>query len=634
MQNNLKNTPPFPVAIIGVGNMGGAIATHLLAQDWPVAVYDVDADKVEKLTRFGAVARVDCAQAAINCVALIVCVVDAAQTEAVLFGATGAAQALAAGATVILCPTIAPQDVERIAARLALQGIHTIDAPMSGGPARALDGSMSLMVACADSVFEANRVLIEAMSRKVFRIGQRVGDGARTKLVNNLLAGINLVGTAEAMAMAQAMGLNLHTTLDVIEHSSGQSWIGSDRMHRALQGDFAPRAHVTLLEKDTQLAVDAAHAVGFAGPLGASASAVFAQAHAAGLALEDDAAVLKVVGNGSTLPKLPTREALLQRIAQCESDLANSEHRFEVTFLISPEAISITRLSDGMYLEVNEGWTKLSKRTRSEVIGKTSIELAIWRYAADRERLTQCLVAQGEVSNFEFDFQDKHGNVINGLMSARYVEYHGVPCVLAVTRDISQRKQAEQQVRDLAYTDALTALPNRRGLHDRLNLALAAGRRSGRFCALLFLDLNDFKSVNDRWGHAVGDLLLIEVARRLMACVRATDTVVRLGGDEFVVLLSELQPDFETSKILAHWLARKIAATFDPVFSLCDPLTVPPKTVVHQCGTSVGGVVFSGQMGSAANAIRIADQAMYQAKKGRGIVFMDMAVAPIEHSAQ
>ena len=119
-----------------------------------------------------------------------------------------------------------------------------------------------------------------------------------------------------------------------------------------------------------------------------------------------------------------------------------------------------------------------------------------------------------------------------------------------------------------------------------------------------------------------------------MACVRATDTVVRLGGDEFVVLLSELQPDFETSKILAHWLARKIAATFDPVFSLCDPLTVPPKTVVHQCGTSVGGVVFSGQMGSAANAIRIADQAMYQAKKGRGIVFMDMAVAPIEHSAQ
>jgi 3-hydroxyisobutyrate dehydrogenase-like beta-hydroxyacid dehydrogenase len=127
----------------------------------------------------------------------------------------------------------------------------------------------------------------------VFRVGARIGDGARTKLVNNLLAGINLVGAAEALAMARQMGLDATRTLAVIEQSSGQSWIGSDRMQRALAGDYAPRAHLTLLEKDTALAVQAAAAVGFEGPLGAATRDVFARASAAGLADLDDAALLR-----------------------------------------------------------------------------------------------------------------------------------------------------------------------------------------------------------------------------------------------------------------------------------------------------------------------------------------------------
>ncbi|HEY9095332.1 MAG TPA: NAD-binding protein, partial [Hydrogenophaga sp.] len=126
-------------------------------------------------------------------------------------------------------------------------------------------------------------------------IGARPGDGARTKLVNNLLAGINLVGAAEALALAERLGLDLNTTLAVIEQSSGQSWIGSDRMRRALAGDFIPRAHVTLLEKDTGLAMQAARAVGFDGPLGQRAAQAFAQAHAAGLADLDDAALLTLL---------------------------------------------------------------------------------------------------------------------------------------------------------------------------------------------------------------------------------------------------------------------------------------------------------------------------------------------------
>lgn len=280
------------IGIVGVGNMGGAMAQRLCSLGWAPWVHDVDTVKVRNLLSFGALAPLDIAQAATESIATIVCVVDAAQTRDVLFGAEGLAPHLPPGHVVLLCPTIAPQDVESIAAQLSERGIHTIDAPMSGGPARARDGSMSLMVAGEDAAVERVQALLDALSTKVFRISQRVGDGARTKLVNNLLAGINLVGAAEVMALAGRMGLDLSRTLDVVEQSSGQSWIGSDRMRRAIACDLAPRAHLTLLAKDTRLAQEAAEHVGFAGPLGASASAVFAAAVAAGLEGLDDAALL------------------------------------------------------------------------------------------------------------------------------------------------------------------------------------------------------------------------------------------------------------------------------------------------------------------------------------------------------
>jgi len=285
------------VGIVGVGNMGGGMAAHLLEQGWTVRVHDIDRAKVDALESLGATACDSTSEAALGVPLLIVCVVDAQQVREVLFAEGGALESLDARATVMLCPTIAPGDTEQIAAELAEQGIATIDAPMSGGPARARDGSMSLMVACAEDVFEAHRDAIEALSRKVFRIGERVGDGARTKLVNNLLAGINLVGAAEAMALAQRVGLDLETTLDVIEQSSGQSWIGSDRMRRAIEGDYEPRAHMTLLAKDTRLAIEAAREAGFDGPLGEKARDVFAQALRAGLADRDDAALFKLLAS-------------------------------------------------------------------------------------------------------------------------------------------------------------------------------------------------------------------------------------------------------------------------------------------------------------------------------------------------
>jgi putative dehydrogenase len=285
------------VGLVGVGNMGGAIARRLLQLGFPVHVHDIDQGKTTALERLGAVVHINAASLSERARTVIVCVVDHTQVDQLLDPHANRPwwETLQAGDTVLLCPTLAPDYVESVALRLQAHGVFTIDAPMSGGPARAEAGTMSLMVACEDAVFVRQEKLFQAMSDHVFRIGTRVGDGARTKLVNNLLAGINLVGAAEVMALSEHLGLSLDTTLSVIEQSSGQSWIGSERMRRALENDFAPRAHMTLLTKDTGLAVDAAKTAGFQGVLGPLAAEAFAKACQAGLAQADDAAMLQWV---------------------------------------------------------------------------------------------------------------------------------------------------------------------------------------------------------------------------------------------------------------------------------------------------------------------------------------------------
>ena len=282
------------VGIIVVGNMGGGMARRLLGLGWKVHVRDIDSSKTAALQALGATVQDTPAALTAAVDRLIVCVIDTPQVESVLFGPQGVSQTLRKGQTIMLCPTLSPQDVESFGHRLVALGAHVIDAPMSGGPQRAAEGTMSLMVAAPPAVFQANQDWLDALSGLVFNVSERVGDGARTKLANNMLAGINLVGAAQVLAMAQRMGLDLSKTLDVMERSSGQSWISSDRLRRALVNDYAPRAHVTLLEKDTRLAVEAGDAVGFTPELGRLASAVFAQAHAAGLAEEDDASVFKL----------------------------------------------------------------------------------------------------------------------------------------------------------------------------------------------------------------------------------------------------------------------------------------------------------------------------------------------------
>jgi L-threonate 2-dehydrogenase len=284
-----------PVGVVGVGNMGQAMALRLLDRGHRVVVRDIRADAQAAATAAGAQGVHDCATLATHCHLLIVAVVDAAQCDTVLFGERGAHEGLHQGTTVMVCSTIAPHDVESIAARLGRLKVPIIDAPMSGGPARARDGTMSLMVACGEAVFAVHEPVLRDLSSRLVRLGERVGDGARTKLVNNLLAGVNLAAAAEALALAERLGLDPRRTLQVFERSSAQSWIGSDRLQRALDGDLAPRAHTSLLAKDTALAMSMAGDAGLVPPLGALAQQLFARACAQGLASLDDASLLTLM---------------------------------------------------------------------------------------------------------------------------------------------------------------------------------------------------------------------------------------------------------------------------------------------------------------------------------------------------
>ncbi|MBI5792471.1 MAG: diguanylate cyclase [Rhodocyclales bacterium] len=189
------------------------------------------------------------------------------------------------------------------------------------------------------------------------------------------------------------------------------------------------------------------------------------------------------------------------------------------------------------------------------------------------------------------------------------VGYHGI------TREITERKRLEDQVHQLAFHDPLTDLPNRRLLIDRLSQARAAGKRSGCYGALMFLDLDRFKVLNDTHGHEAGDLLLLEVTGRLKDCVRQVDTVARFGGDEFVVLLAELNTDRAESRSHAQSIAEKIRA------ALAEPYVLAPRkdgkaaaTIEHRCSASIGVVMFLGHEASQDDILKWADAAMYRAK--------------------
>jgi diguanylate cyclase (GGDEF)-like protein/PAS domain S-box-containing protein len=228
------------------------------------------------------------------------------------------------------------------------------------------------------------------------------------------------------------------------------------------------------------------------------------------------------------------------------------------------------------------------------------------------------LVDRGYLSDLEFDFIRKDGTMFTGLINAVAIYDTDGNFVRSRTTlfDITERKHSEEVIRNLAFYDSLTQLPNRRLLHDRLVQAMATSNRSGLHGALMFLDLDNFKPLNDNYGHAVGDQLLIEVARRINSCVRATDTVSRFGGDEFVVLLSELNADEAESVRQAELVAGKIRmALAEPYLLQAPPEATIQNSVEHHCTCSVGIALFIDHQVSPDELLKRADHAMYEAKE-------------------
>lgn len=182
--------------------------------------------------------------------------------------------------------------------------------------------------------------------------------------------------------------------------------------------------------------------------------------------------------------------------------------------------------------------------------------------------------------------------------------------------ELTEVMERAESVREMAFYDVLTNLPNRRMLNDRLTQAMLAGKRSGYYSALLFLDLDNFKTLNDEYGHEVGDLLLIETANRLKRCVREIDTVARIGGDEFVVLLSELNIDEAGSKSHARIIAEKIHTSLSETYLLnLNNEGEADSTIEHRCTVSIGVVMFINHEVSQASILKHADSAMYKAKE-------------------
>ncbi len=300
------------------------------------------------------------------------------------------------------------------------------------------------------------------------------------------------------------------------------------------------------------------------------------------------------------------RKRAEEQLAAAQEALRLSEERYRTAFQMSLDSINMNRLSDGLYVDCNHAFLESTGYTLEEVIGHSSAELKIWEDLRDRERMLEMLRREGDCRNFEARFRKKNGETVWGLMSATVIELEGVPCVLSIARDISDAKTAQDEIRHLAFYDPLTELPNRRLLLERLRQTMSAGKRSGRQCALLFIDLDNFKTLNDTLGHSVGDLLLKEVGRRLSGCIRAVDTAARVGGDEFVVILEDLGGTLEEAAPRARSVAEKILASINEPWMLAG----------RECRStsSIGITVFSDGNERSSAILQQADIAMYQAK--------------------
>ena len=292
------------VGLIGLGAMGSGMAASLRRAGHAVHVCDARPGAAEAFARDGGTACASPAEVARACDVVISVVVNAAQTEAVLFGADGAAAAMRPGSVFVMCSTVDPNVSIGYEARLEAMGLLYVDAPISGGAAKAASAQMTVMGAARPAAWSKAEPFLNAMAAKVYRLGAQAGNGSKVKIINQLLAGVHIAAAAEAMALGLRAGVDPAALYEVITHSAGNSWMFENRMAHVVAGDYTPLSAVDIFVKDLGLVLDTARASRFPLPLAATAHQMFLQASTAGFGREDDSAVIKIFP-GIELPKPP-----------------------------------------------------------------------------------------------------------------------------------------------------------------------------------------------------------------------------------------------------------------------------------------------------------------------------------------
>jgi putative dehydrogenase len=290
--------------VIGLGAMGSGMAASLRRAGYAVQVFDVRSEVATAFAQQGGTACASLAELAAACDVVVSVVVNAAQTESVLFGPGGCAAAMKPGSVFVMCSTVDPNWSMALEKRLNDVGLLYIDAPISGGAAKAASGEMTIMSSGAPAAYARADAVLNAMAARVFKLGEAAGAGSKVKIINQLLAGVHIAAAAEAMALGLREGVDPAALYEVITHSAGNSWMFENRMAHVLAADYTPLSAVDIFVKDLGIVLDLARASKFPLPLSSTAHQMFMQASTAGFAKEDDSAVIKIFP-GIELPKKP-----------------------------------------------------------------------------------------------------------------------------------------------------------------------------------------------------------------------------------------------------------------------------------------------------------------------------------------
>jgi L-threonate 2-dehydrogenase len=296
--------PKPRIAVIGLGSMGFGMATSLRRKGFDVTGCDVAGDLVARFVGDGGKGAKTPAEAAKEADIVISVVLNAAQTETILFGGEGVVETMAKDAVFVSSATMDPEVAKRLAKQLEATGRHYLDAPISGGAQRAAQGELTILASGSAAAFAKARPALDAMAAKLYELGDAAGQGAAFKMINQLLAGVHIAAASEAITFAARQGLDLQKVYEVITASAGNSWMFENRMPHVIAGDYKPRSAVEIFVKDLGIVQDMARNARFPAPLASAALQMFLMASASGMGRDDDASVARLYARigGTELP--------------------------------------------------------------------------------------------------------------------------------------------------------------------------------------------------------------------------------------------------------------------------------------------------------------------------------------------